>query len=83
MDDKTEALQTIEQLKKDFYEVFEKTEAGERVLEHLKEITNYHRPSHKREHHLWLQDLVAGQIIDHIYTFLELPKEEIYQLNIQ
>lgn len=74
-----EEYSIIVDLQKDFRDTFTK-QAGERVLEHLKDITFYHRPSEKKELHLYLQDIVAGNIIDHIHTMLEQPKEVIYNL---
>ena len=78
--DNREDLAYIEDLKKDFHTAF-KTEAGERVLEHLKNVAHYHRPCLHKEQHLFIQAIAQGQMIDHIYTMLEQPKEIIYKLN--
>jgi hypothetical protein len=77
--DNVEALQAIDEVKKDYIKVF-KTEAGERVLENLKEATQYHRPCMHKEQHLFIQVIALGKIIDHIYTMLEQPKEVILNL---
>ena len=76
-----DAINVIKDLKKDFFEAFD-SEAGERVLDHLKNITHYHRPCLHKEEHLFIQAIAMAQVIDHIYTMLEAEPQVIYNLNL-